>query len=281
MLALAVALLSPLSGLGQQMVLEVITLKVRSAEQVIPLLEPLLAPGATISGLQNRIILRTTPQNLAELRGVVDQVDGMPRRLAISVRQDAGAGTMRSEAGVSGTAGNDRARVTLPDAGGQGARVEIRRGDDRAEIRAQQSQAAASGRGVQTVQVLEGNEAYIGLGQSVPVRSRTVVQGPQGNRISETVEYRNVETGFLAKARVRGDRVTVSIRIRRDSAAAAGAGSTAVQGVETVLSGRLGEWLEVGAIGQQDTRSDSGTVFRSDSQSFDDRRVYLKVEEVK
>lgn len=282
MIALVAALLSPLSGLGQQMVLEVITLKVRSAQQVIPLLEPLLAPGATINGLQNRIILRTTPQNLAQLRGIIDQVDGMPRRLAISVRQDADARAEHSEARISGTAGSDRARVTLPDAGdGPGTRVEIRRGGERAEIRAQQSQAAASGRGVQTVQVLEGNEAYIGLGLSVPVRSRTVVEGPQGTRISETVEYRNAEAGFLATARVSGDRVTVSIRIRRDSAAAAGGGSIAVQGVDTVLSGRLGEWLEVGAIGQQDVRSDSGTAYRSDSQSFDDRRVFLKVEEVK
>lgn len=281
-LVLVGALSLPLSGLGQQMVLEVITLKVRSADQVIPLLEPLLAPGATISGLQNRIILRTTPQNLADLRGIIEQVDGMPRRLSISVRQDVDAGTSRSEAGISGTVGNGRARATLPDTGGApGARVEIRRGDDHVEIHAQQSQASASGRDVQTVQVLEGNEAYIGLGRSVPVRSRTVIEGPQGTRISETVEYRNAETGFLATARVSGERVTVSIRIRRDSAPAAGGGSTAVQGVETVLSGRLGEWLEVGAIGQQDWRSDGGTASRSESRRFDDRRVFLKVEEVK
>src|SRR5262245_27744606 len=72
------------SGVAQQPKLEVITLKYRNAEQVIPILKPLLAPGGTISGLQNRVVIRTTPDNLAELRKVLDAVDAAPRRLLIS-----------------------------------------------------------------------------------------------------------------------------------------------------------------------------------------------------
>ena len=59
---------------AQQSVLEVIQLKYRNADQVIPMLKPLLAPGGTISGMQNRVIVRTTPANLAELRKVLDMV---------------------------------------------------------------------------------------------------------------------------------------------------------------------------------------------------------------
>lgn len=279
---LVMLLVFSLAALAQQIVLEVITLNHRSAEQVIPLLKPLLAPGGTISGLQNRVILRTTPENLAELRGVIDQIDAMPRRLMISVRQDSLDSASRSEAGVSGSVGTGRARATLPDnSDPSGARVEIRRGDDRVEVRAGQSQSAASGRGVQTVQVLEGNEAYIRIGQSVPVRSRSVTQGSQGSQISETVEYRNADTGFYAVPRLSGDRVTVSIRTRRDSVTDADSGTLGVQRIDTVLSGRLGEWLEIGGAGQESTRSDSGTVYRSSSLGFDDRRVFMKVEEVK
>jgi hypothetical protein len=279
---LVIMLVFSLAAQAQQIVLEVITLNHRSAEQVIPLLKPLLAPGGTISGLQNRVILRTTPENLAELRGVIDQIDAMPRRLMISVRQDSLDSASRSEAGVSGSVGTDRARATLPDnSDPSGARVEIRRGDDRVEVRAGQSQSAASGRGVQTVQVLEGNEAYIRIGQSVPVRSRSVTQGSQGGQISETVEYRNADTGFYAVPRLSGDRVTVSIRTRRDSVTDADSGTLGVQRIDTVLSGRLGEWLEIGGAGQESTRSDSGTGYRSSSLGFDDRRVFMKVEEVK
>ena len=45
---------------AQETVLEVIDLKYRSAEQIVPMLKPLLAPGGTISSLQNRVIVRTT-----------------------------------------------------------------------------------------------------------------------------------------------------------------------------------------------------------------------------
>ena len=56
---------------AQQIVLEVIPLHYRNAEEIIPVLEPLVARGGTISGLNNQLILRTTPDNLAEIKHVL------------------------------------------------------------------------------------------------------------------------------------------------------------------------------------------------------------------
>ena len=260
---------------AQQTVLEVIELNYRNADQVIPMLKPLLAPGGTISGMQNRIIVRTTPQNLAELRKVLDVVDAMPRKLLISVRQQSTASGTGSEAEVSGSIGNDRARVTVPGTGSnQGGTVVIRRGNDQVRGRVSQSQSAATDSGVQTLQVVEGNEAYIQIGQSVPVRS----QSAQG---SETVQYRDAGTGFYVRPRVSGNQVTLSISTRRDSVADPNTGAINVQHVDTVVSGRLGEWLELGGIAQESVRHDSGTVYRRSVSGQDDRRVMLKVEVVR
>lgn len=96
---------------AQQSVLEVIELKYLSAEQVVPMLKPFLAPGGTVSALQNRVIVRTTPQNLAELRKVLDVVDTMPKRPVISVRQEAVGTGLDSEAEVSGSIGTDSSRT--------------------------------------------------------------------------------------------------------------------------------------------------------------------------
>ena len=259
---------------AQQTVLEVIELNYRNADQVIPMLKPLLAPGGTISGMQNRIIVRTTPQNLAELRKVLDVVDAMPRKLQISVRQQGSASGTGSEAEVSGSIGNDRARVTVPGTGSnQGGNVVIRRGNDQVRGRVSQSQSAATESGVQTLQVLEGNEAYIQIGQSVPVRS----QAAQG---SETVQYRDAGAGFHVRPRVSGNQVILSISTRRDSVADPNTGAMNVQHVDTVISGRLGEWLELGGIAQESVQRDSGTVFRRSVSGQDDRRVMLKVDVV-
>ena len=257
---------------AQQAVLEVIELNYRNADQVIPILKPLLAPGGTISGMQSRIIVRTTPQNLAELRKVLDVVDAMPRKLTISVRQQSAASGTGSESEVSGSVGNDGARVTVPGTGSnQGGNAVIRHGDDKVRGRVSQSQSAATDSSVQTLQVLEGNEAFIQVGQSVPVRS----QSAQG---SETVEYRDAGTGFYVRPRVSGNQVTLSISTRRDSVADPNSGTLNVQHVDTVVSGRLGEWLELGGIAQENVQRDGGTVYRRSVGGQDDRRVSLKVD---
>jgi len=259
---------------AQQAVLEVIELNYRNADQVIPILKPLLAPGGTISGMQSRIIVRTTPQNLAELRKVLDVVDAMPRKLTISVRQQSNASGTESEAEISGSVSNERARVTVPGTGSnQGGTVVIRRGDDKVRGRVSQSQSASSDSGVQTLQVLEGNEAFIQVGQSVPVRS----QSAQG---SETVQYRDAGTGFYVRPRVSSNQVTLSISTRRDSVADPNTGAINVQRVDTVVSGRLGEWLELGGIAQESVQRDIGTAYRRSVSGLDDRRVFLKVEKM-
>jgi len=260
---------------AQQTVLEVIELNYRNADQVIPMLKPLLAPGGTISGMQNRIIVRTTPQNLAELRKVLDVVDAMPRKLTISVRQHSNASGTGTEAEISGSIGNDRARATVPGTGSnQGGTVVIRSGDDKVRGRESQSQSVANDRSVQTLQVLEGNEAFIQVGQSVPVRS----QAAQG---SETIQYRDAGAGFYVRPRVSGNQVTLSISTRRDSVADPNTGAINVQHVDTVISGRLGEWLEVGGIAQESVQRDNGTVYRRSVSGQEERRVFLKVDEMR
>lgn len=268
-------------GHAQQTVLEVIQLKYRNADQIIPMLKPLLAPGGTISGLQNRVIVRSTPENLAELRKVLDMVDNAPRRLLISVKQDsAGSGTV-DEAEISGSIGTDRARVTVPGTGSQqGGTAQIKRGDDKLNARVLRSQSASTDRSVQTVQVLEGNEAFINVGQSVAIPGGSVTVTPLGAQASQSTEYRDVGTGFRVRPRVNGNQVTLEISTRRDSLGDPNAQSFNVQSVDTVVSGRLGQWMELGGIGQSSTQHDSGTVSRRSNIGADDRRVLLKVEEL-
>jgi type II secretory pathway component GspD/PulD (secretin) len=71
-----VLLLAALAGAvqAQQTTLEVITLNYRNAEEVIPILKPLLAPEGTVTGLNNRLVVRTTPGNLAELKQVLAMI---------------------------------------------------------------------------------------------------------------------------------------------------------------------------------------------------------------
>src|SRR5258706_5874735 len=97
------------SGALAQNTLEIIGLRHRLAGEVIPSLQPLLEPGATLSGQGSQLFVRTSPGNLAELRRALEAIDRPARRLLISVRFDSSleAASRGIEAG---------ARLTKPDA---------------------------------------------------------------------------------------------------------------------------------------------------------------------
>jgi type II secretory pathway component GspD/PulD (secretin) len=266
---------------AQQTVLEVIDLKYRSADQIVPMLKPLLAPGGTISALQNRVVVRTTPENLAELHKVLDAVDTRPRRLMISVRQEAQASEQSSETEISGSVGTGGARATVPGSRSQqDATARVGKGDNTVRGKVSSSQSGATERGAQSVQVLEGNEAFIRIGQSVPVSSRTVTQTPQGTKTTNSVEYRDAETGFRVRPRVSGDQVTLQISTRRDTLADAAAQTFNVQDIDTVVSGRMGEWIEIGGVVQSQVQTQSSTTSRRSSDGANDRKVFLKVDQL-
>ncbi|MHB1100076.1 MAG: hypothetical protein ACYCZR_11020 [Burkholderiales bacterium] len=73
----------PLLAMAQQ--IEVITLKHRQAEDVIPVIQPLLLKGEAVSGTGNQLILRT--RNPREIRKVIERIDTAQRTLRITVYQ--------------------------------------------------------------------------------------------------------------------------------------------------------------------------------------------------
>lgn len=272
--------------LAQTTVLEVIPLKYRTVEQVIPIIQPMLAREGSLSGLQNQLVVRTTPANLDEIRRILAAVDTLPRRLLITVRQDADSDRSRRAAELSGSVGSDRTRVIVPDSGDRrGGNVVMQDGDARVRARALDSRAEESDRYTQTIQVLEGSSAFIRVGQTVPVQNRQVVRSVVGGRIVEqavdSVEYRDAATGFHALPRVTGERVTVDISPQRDTLSRQIPGAVDVQRVVTTVSGRLGEWIEIGGLNQSRSEQRSEILGSSSHSGADNRRVLIKVEELK
>lgn len=268
-------------------VLEVIPLHHRTAEEIIPILQPMLAREGTLSGFKGQLIVRTTPDNLAEIKRILASLDSAPRQLLISVRQDADVRHQRSTAEVFGNVGSDNARVIVPPPGRerQGGRVVIREGDSRVGARVLDSSSAAADRNTQTLRVMEGREAFIRVGQSVPVRgrqvTRTVVGGQVVEQVVDTTQYRDVTTGFYVRARLAGNRVTLDISPQRETLSNDIRGGVNVQRVVTTVSGRLGEWIAVAGINQDADGQQSVLLGRASSAARDERNVLIRVDEVR
>jgi type II secretory pathway component GspD/PulD (secretin) len=282
--AIAFAMLLVLAAahaVAQQTVLEVIPLKYRTVEEIIPVLRPLMPPTAALSGLNNRLIVRTTPANLVEVKQLLATLDAAPRRLMISVRQDADLARDTRGAEVSGRVEiGDQAIVTVPGSPSRGERGASVRADG-VHARVYSSEAQRTDRISQQVQVMEGGRALIRVGQSVPVRAPQVIDTSDGRRILRTTELREVETGFHVVPRLSGDQVTLEIYAAADTLQSPSTGAANIQRVETVVTGRLGEWIEIAGIGQQATQRDAALLARSEDARREDRRVLLMVEEIR
>src|SRR5262245_24313977 len=67
------AVASAQAPVGQS--LEVVKLKYRPAEDIIPALRPLLEPGGALSGEGFNLFVKASPNNLAQLRQALEQLD--------------------------------------------------------------------------------------------------------------------------------------------------------------------------------------------------------------
>lgn len=247
----ALLLLAALPAAAQNS-LEIIALRHRTAEQVIPALEPLLDPGATLSGQSGQLFVRTSPANLAELRRALEAIDRPLRRLAISVRFDQAADVASRGIEAGGRIGS------------QGSRV---------EIRGQDSRASGQERIDQRVQVLEGSRATIYTGESRPVRQRQFIQTPAGVISQEVTVVQDLNTGFEVIPRLSGNSVTVEVAQQRATPAG-------YQGAQTAASGRLGEWFELGSVAMAGTRDERGLASAGRVTGGETRRVWIRVDEI-
>jgi hypothetical protein len=282
-IAFVLGLASP--AWSQTTVLEVIPLRYRAAQEMIPVIRPILGPEGTVSGFQGQLVVRTTPASMEEVKRILASIDIAPRQLLITVRQDAGADRSERSAEVSGRIGGERGRMTIPDSRDRrGGSVGSGEGDDRLRGRVLESTASASDRNMQSVRVVEGREAYLQVGQSVPVRERqvrrTIVDGQVAEQVIGGTRYRDVTTGFYVLPRISGDRITLDVSPQRETLSSQVRGGVNVQCVVTTVSGRLGEWIESGAVGQDASGHEAILLGHSAIASRDSRRVLVRVEEV-
>ncbi len=276
-----VLLLAPLAAIGQT-VTEVIPLQHRSSDEIIPVLQPLLDKQGAISGMQGQLIVRTTPANLQEIKRLLAEIDTAPRRLIITVKQDVDRATEQRLRAISGSSGAAGARVTIAGSeGNSGQTAETGRqqgGGQKARVLS--SRSLESDRNTQHVQVLEGSRAFIRSGQSLPQPARGLIYSPQGDvRVIENTQMRDAVTGFSVLPRVHGDQVTLEVSPQRDKPSMQMPGAIDIQQMTTTVSGRLGEWIELGGVGQGQAEQAGATAARSIKTAGQQRKVMIKVEE--
>jgi type II secretory pathway component GspD/PulD (secretin) len=256
--AVALALFCLPLGTHAQQVLEVIPLRHASAEQVLPVLRPLLEPHGVLSAHSGQLIVRASPANIADIRRALEAVDRPPRRLEILVRFDDERRLDRQSVRARGTVSNRQGRLEIAA--------------DAAELRGRE-------RIDQRVQVLEGGRAVIAMGATRPAVQRQTIRTPAGVVAQETIVMQEATTGVEVRPQLAGDTVILDVAQRRETFAQ-GSGTMQAQRLGTSVSGRLGEWIELGTIAGSERSTEQGVGVHSRRDGHAGRRIWVKVEEL-
>jgi hypothetical protein len=277
------ATLVALSCYAAELQLEIIPLKHRPAETLIDQIRPHMARNGSISASGNSLIIRSTPENLAQLHVLIDELDTPLAQLMISVRQGDRVGT--STKGYSGNTvitsgnssikiGNDGSRtITSKSNGGITTRVE------NSSVTIRRSTGSSNSGGISQVRATEGYPAYIHTGQQVPY---TTSRGYGYDRYREQ-DYKDVIKGVYVTPRIVGDNsVNLELKVSNDKVKEPHKRNPNIQtqGYQGVVSGQLGQWIPLGSINITEERHDKelGRSYRTSRSQ--DLNIYLKVERV-
>lgn len=272
--------LSPATtGAAAQMVTEVFTIGYRPVDEMVRILRPMVPSPGSVSGAYGKIVVRTTPENMREVKTILANLDQAPANLLVSVRYSMNDEVKRDLYEAFGEVGGDNVSIST-GRGTEGERGVVIR-HEQAGVRIDRGRASGQETGTQRIRVLEGKEAFIRAGSAMPVIDEQVVISQDGTTtVRRSAGLRDVTSGFYVRARLQGgDRVNVEVFPQHDRAAGA-SGAADLREASTVVSGRLGRWMEIGGVSRSSTRTTRALGAGSSASDAAEYVTYLKVERV-
>ncbi len=261
--------------------MHVIQLKHRSANEILPIIRPLLRPSDAASGTDFRLILRTSDKNLKDIERVLAQIDVARQQLRIIVKQAIAEDKDNTSHELSGEVrAGKNTRITLPantTADDRGLVVRRREGDG-LQYRTTRTTVATQDDRTQSILTMDGQRAYIRVGQSIPHIRKILALTHNQIILTQGIELQDVVTGFDVLPRVRGGHVLLEITPRLSTLQNPNTGLTSFHELTTTVNAKLGEWIDLGSILGTNDEVHRAILESSATLIGEHRTILLKVE---
>ncbi len=265
------------------MKLEIIPLQFRNVDEIIPIIRPLVQDGGTVTGMNNQLIVKTTAANLMEIKQILAGIDKAARRLLITVKQNIEGQINTQEQGISGRYTRGSVSISGNNRGDDNHGLVLSAEDDKDNLiryRNLNTRSNIDDRNTFQVQTVDGRAAYIQTGQQIPVANQNAYVTYGGVVVQDTIEYKDVSSGFYVLPRMNGDRVTLLVSPQLSRVHPNQAAVFDVQNVETTTTGRLGEWLQIGGVAQHVNSNDRENLLSTRQRGQEQRTILIKVDEI-
>lgn len=251
--------------------LQIIDLKNRAADEIIPVIKPMLKPNDAITGTGFQLFLRTDAKTLEEVTRLLQVMDKAPRNLVIKVRNNLDSASKSTDINTSANYEViDDVRVVVGDNPPR---------DNGVKVRINSNKNTTNRNTEHMIRVIEGGKAFITAGEIRPYEHRTIIRHRNGVSVYDSVDYQDVTSGFYVTPRLTGNnRVSLQVQPHYRTVNDKRSGTIDVQEADTTLETKLGEWVQIGGIDTDENSKDSGILSTSRNSGSKQSSIYVKVE---
>lgn len=246
------------SAFAAETIIEVIPLTNRPAFEIVPLLAPLLGNTAQLIDNGSNLLVKTTPDRLAEIKAIVNQLDVRQSNLLITVIQSRQTTVDELNAAA-------RAQLNVPI-------NDPSRSSGRIIGHVYQTQDKGADESTQTVRTMEGVPAQIKAGNVYPR------QNFSGYGYPTTTEYSEATTGFAVTPRLAGQQVILSVTPWSDRMN--GQGQIETRNAQSTIRINLGEWVELGGVGESSYSNTNSALVNTRQSDKSQMHILVKVDRV-
>lgn len=219
---------------------KIIELHHRLAQDVLPVIQPLVGENGVVTGMNNQLIIRADSERMPEIERAIAALDQARKNLTITVSHDQStqASNRRIDAEGNVRIGEVSVSNTRKRYPSNTARVVV----DGSDTRLKQG-------GQQFITVLDGQYAFIRVGQMIPYTQDWVVLTRCYVRVMQITEYVNISTGFVVRPSVLGNgqiELEIMPRISKLNAS----GYVDFESLKTIVRVDSGAWFDLGATMQ-------------------------------
>jgi hypothetical protein len=218
---------------AETMQIEKIELQSIPARNVIPLIKPFLAENATISAKDYTIIVKTTAENMRQVKKLILDIDIPTKQLHISVSLDPWV-MLQSQI----TNKRQQAPQAEKTAGENKSATSSTANADTTVI--YKTTGHEVDPGIQIIKVLQNRWSMVRTGQSIPIKKRT--RNPDGT-ITESLSYQQINQGLRIKPHLEGQQVTLNVQPFYEADNQTGPGKKLYYKQEKVATAMLGKWF--------------------------------------
>ena len=233
--------------------IEIVPLSNRPASEIIILLAPLLDNSAQLTDNGSSLLIKATPDRMKDIKALIQKLDVRQNNLMISVIESQQVTADQLNA-ADGIVSSDPAKSNNHTA------------------HFYQTQAKGNDEATHVIRTLDGVPATIKVGQNNPQQNFSAFGFPS------STQYKETSTGFSVTPRLVGQQVLLNVSPWSETMN--GKGQVGVHQAQSTLRINLGEWVEIGGIGQNPNANMNGTLMTTRQIDKNTLHILIKVDQL-